>query len=120
MCVNAISYALIFPLYYLFSSESWSRPTYPVTFFTDLGVLLQNYYLWMLHLGNFAGSFVMRKKAGIKTWIVGLVSFFNFIVVILVYFIVHKAQAFSVAESLVGTGYSIDYGVYSKKELKSI
>lgn len=101
---NYVPYTLLF--------GGW-KPTYPFYSWDFIFVLLNPFH-WGLHAGNLAFSLIKRKTFGLKKWQVFVISFSNFFLSMLGFFLIHKVTSISVSESLAGTGIGVAYNVYKK------
>lgn len=63
-------------------------------------------------MGNLSGSIALRKKIGLKTRFIVLISITNFICSVLGFFLIHKLTSTALSESLSGSGLAIRYGVF--------
>lgn len=101
----------------IFSSENqWIRPTYPFDYLGDSLYVLMNPFFWILQIGNFSGSFFLRKKLGLKTSTVIAISFVNFVLVIVGFTAFHLLV--SIPSSALNP--SVLYGVHSRTQRKLV
>ena len=100
----------------IFSSEKQWRPTYPFDYdyFGDPLYVLINPFFWILQIGNFSGTFFLRKKLGLKTSTIIAISFVNIVLIILGFTAFH----FLVNTPASALNHSILYGVYAKTQKK--
>jgi hypothetical protein len=99
--------------------NNWD-PTYPYDYVYDFIYILTNPFHWILHIGNISGSLVFRKKIGLKSWQIGFLSFFNFLISALGFLLIHKITSNASSEAYTGTGMAIRYDVFEIKTKKPI
>lgn len=99
----------------IFSSENqWKSPTYPFAYFGDPLYVLINPFFWIVQIGNFTGTFFLRKKLGLRKAIIITISFVNIVLVIIGFTALHLLVSTPVSY----LDPSVMYGVYAKAQNK--